>query len=435
MPTAYAAHNGRSRRFSTHFIFLLEWHVTNITTIMRAFVVILDSVGIGAAPDAAEYGDTGANTLGNTATAAGGLRLPTMQALGLGNIPKLLGLPPLAGVEPVAAPLAGYGAMQELSTGKDTTTGHWEIAGLRLTEGLHLFPPGPPSFPDAVVRQLEKRTGRKLVGNKAASGTRIIEELGAHQLATGDWIVYTSADSVLQIAAHEDAIPLQELYEGCRIARELCNPYAVGRVIARPYIGTPGNFKRTDNRRDFSYPLPEPSILSLLSEAGIHVVTVGKLDDIFPDSGIKESHHVENNPDAENAVLALAARDDAGKGTFVFANLIDFDMRFGHRRDPHGYAGALQKTDLFISRLLELLGHDDVLIITADHGNDPTFKGTDHTREYVPLIVYHPGSQGTDLGIRHGFFDVAQSIASWFRIEPAKRGTAFLTHEGLAINR
>ena len=241
---------------------------------MRAFIIVLDSVGIGEAPDAADYGDAGSNTLAHTAEAVGGLNLPTLQSYGLGNIPALTGGLPIKGVVPTDTPLAGYGAMQEVSEGKDTTTGHWEIAGLHLKKGLHLFPAGPPSFPPELLKTFEERTGRKTIGDKAASGTAIINELGEQQMQSGDWIVYTSADSVMQIAAHEDIIPLKELYDACRIARELCNEYAVGRVIARPYIGVPGSFTRTENRRDFSYPLPEPSILSILSEKGFEVKRV-----------------------------------------------------------------------------------------------------------------------------------------------------------------
>ncbi len=397
---------------------------------MRAFVVVLDSVGIGAAPDAAEYGDAGASTLAHTAAAVGGLSVPTLQALGLGNIPALTGGKAIEGVPPAAAPLAGFGAMQEVSVGKDTTTGHWELAGLHLTQGLHVFPPGPPSFPTELTDALSARTGRDIIGNKAASGTHIIEELGEEQLRTGAWIAYTSADSVFQVAAHEEVIPLEELYEGCRIARELCNAYAVGRVIARPFLGSPGSFARTENRRDFSLPLPEPSILSAISDGGFDVITVGKLDDIFPGCGITESFHVENNPEAEQAVLELAAREPGTPGGFVFANLIDFDMRFGHRRDPAGYANALEKTDGFLKELLPSLHEDDVLIITADHGNDPTFTGTDHTREYVPLLAYLPGTAGVSLGVRHGFYDMAQSLAAWFGIEKLSRGKSFLSCKG-----
>jgi len=397
---------------------------------MRAFIVVLDSVGIGAAPDAEAYGDAGANTLAHTAAAVGGLNVPTLQALGLGNIPSLTRGTPISGVPAAEHPLAGFGAMQEASVGKDTTTGHWEIAGLHLEKGLHLFPAAPPSFPEDLIEGLNSSTGRDVIGNKAASGTQIIEELGEIQIKTGAWIAYTSADSVFQIAAHEGVIPLTELYEACQTMRRLCNAYAVGRVIARPFVGSPGAFTRTENRRDFSYPLPEPCILSILAQKGLEVITVGKLDDIFPDCGITESHHAENNPDAEASVLALAERPAATAGTFVFANLIDFDMRFGHRRDPRGYAGALEATDRFVSKLLDRLQDDDVLILTADHGNDPTFKGTDHTREYVPLLVYCPRFPGTRLGIRHGFYDVAQSLTHWFSTKAMPRGKSFLSCKG-----
>lgn len=393
---------------------------------MKAFVIVLDSVGIGAAPDAADYGDAGASTLAHTASACGGLHLPVMQSMGLGNIPPLTDGLKIVGVPPVATPIAAFGAMRELSAGKDTTTGHWEMAGLHLVRALRVFPPVPPSFPATLIDTLLRETGRKVIGNKAASGTAIIHELGETQLRTGDWIVYTSADSVIQIAAHEEYIPLEELYRACRLAREWANPMQVGRVIARPYIGRPGAFTRTDNRRDFSLPLPEPSILSRLALNGVKVITVGKLDDIFPDSGIAESFHVENNPDAIQTVLDLAQRPPAIPGEFIFANLIDFDMRYGHRRDPHGYGKALEDSDLFFGKLLPLLGDGDLLIITADHGNDPTFRGTDHTREYVPLLVYGRGLTPAELGVRQGFFDIAQSLAAFFNAPEMPRGQSFL---------
>ena len=400
---------------------------------MKAFLIVLDSVGIGAAPDAADYGDAGASTLAHTAAACGGLRLPVLQSMGLGNIPPLTDGLEIAGVPPSSAPIAAFGAMRELSAGKDTTTGHWEIAGLRLTQGLHVFPPGPPSFPGELLDALHRETGREILGNKAASGTAIIDELGGTQMQTGAWIVYTSADSVVQIAAHEEIIPLEELYHACRIVRALCNPLQVGRVIARPYRGRPGAFTRTDNRRDFSLPLPEPSILPHLAAHGVKVITVGKLDDIFPDSGIRESFHVENNPDAIRAVLDLAQRQTVAPGEFVFANLIDFDMRFGHRRDPHGYGKALESADLFLGELLPLLGKDDLLMVTADHGNDPTFGGSDHTREYVPLLVAGGGITPSGLGIRNGFFDIAQSLAAYFNVPPMPRGRLFLPSRGTGL--
>lgn len=391
---------------------------------MKTFLIVLDSVGIGAAPDAADYGDAGANTLAHIGQAVGGLRLPTLESLGLGNIPALLpGGLAIPGVPPVARTAGGFGAMRERSKGKDTTTGHWEMAGLLMEKGFHLFPHDPPSFPESLILEFERRTGRKAIGNKAANGLTIIQELGPRQMAEGSWIVYTSADSVFQIAAHEAVIPLPELYEGCRIARELCNPYVVGRVIARPYIGTPGAFTRTENRRDFSYPIPEPTVLNRLVEQGIRVITVGKLDDIFAGSGISESHHVENNPDAQRDLLALADRPDS---FFCFANLIDFDMLYGHRRDAAGYAGALERTDQFLGELLPKLKPDDLLMITADHGNDPTFKGSDHTREFVPLLTLGIGQQNRSLGIRNGFYDLAQTVATLFKIPPMPRGVSFL---------
>ena len=390
---------------------------------MRAFLIVLDSVGIGAAPDAAAYGDEGASTLAHIAGVVGGLRLPTLESLGLGNIPPLLpGGLPIAGVLPVPSPIGGYGAMQEASLGKDTTTGHWEMAGLLMDKGFHLFPKEYPSFPPDLIAAFETRTGRKVIGNKAASGTAIIDELGPRQLKDGAWIVYTSGDSVFQIAAHEEVIPLPELYHACEVARALCDPLVVGRVIARPYIGRPGAFHRTENRRDFSYPLPEATVLDRLADHGVPVITVGKLDDIFLGRGIAESVHVENNRDAEAAVLALGARRDS---FLCFANLIDFDMLYGHRRDAPGYASALEQADGFIGALLPSLTPDDLLIITADHGNDPTFRGTDHTREFVPLLTYGLKQTGRNLGIRAGFYDIAQTLATCFGLPAMPRGLRF----------
>lgn len=391
---------------------------------MKAFLIVLDSVGIGAAPDADRYGDAGANTLAHLAAAAGGLTLPTLTRLGLGNIPGLLpGGLPIKGVPPARKPAASFGALQEVSQGKDTTTGHWELCGLELKQGFHVFPPGPPSFPPEMIAEFEKRSGRPCIGNKAASGTAIIAELGPQQTQEGCWIVYTSADSVFQIAAHEETIPLPELYTACEIARELCNPLQIGRVIARPYVGTRGAYRRTQNRRDFSYPLPEPTLLDKLSEHGVPVTTVGKLDDIFNRRGIARILHVENNPDAQKDTLQLAHEDRQG---LVFVNLIDFDMLYGHRRDAVGYARALKEANAFIRELIELLTEDDLLMITADHGNDPTFRGTDHTREYVPLLSYRRGQPGRNLGIRRGFYDVAQTLAAFFGIPPLPRGVSFL---------
>lgn len=393
---------------------------------MRACLIVLDSVGIGQAPDAAAYGDVGAHTLPHIGEAVGGLKLPTLARLGLGRIPTLLpgGGIQIPGVVPATHPTAAFGAMREVSKGKDTTTGHWEMAGLELTRGLHLFPAGPPSFPPDLLAALSREAGRSIIGDKAASGTRIIDELGARHMAEGALIVYTSADSVLQIAAHEAVVPLPELYRICEVARRLCDALPVGRVIARPFVGEPGRFTRTENRRDFAFPPPEATILDRLHAAGVHTVTVGKIDDIFAHRGISEARHAENNLRAQTALLELARaqRDNC----FVFANLIDFDMLYGHRRDPMGYARALEQTDGFLADFLMQVPPTDLVIITADHGNDPTFTGTDHTREFVPLLVRHVSCNGRNLGVRNGFFDIAQSLAAFFRIDPLPRGRSFL---------
>jgi phosphopentomutase len=389
---------------------------------MRIFVIVLDSLGIGAAPDASSYGDAGCNTLAHLAEADGRLSIPTLQQMGLGNIPCILpnGIP-IRNVPPTVDPIASYGAMREHSRGKDTTTGHWEMAGIFLEDGFALFPQTGPAFPETLLRDFSVKTGRGILGNKAASGTAIIAELGSEQVRTGKWIVYTSADSVFQIAAHEDLIPLAELYRACQTARSLCDPYRVGRVIARPYVGKPGAFRRTENRRDYSFPLPEPSLLDRLHRHGVKVITVGKLDDVFAHSGIDEAIHAENNRDAQSALLKIASTDG---DAFVFANFIDFDMLYGHRRDAGGYARCIEDTDRFLAQFLPLLRNGDILIVTADHGNDPTFAGTDHTREYVPLLVY-PKRGKVSLGIRDGFFDIAGSVAHRFGVS-MPRGVSFM---------
>lgn len=391
---------------------------------MKAILIVLDSVGIGPAPDADTYGDKGAATLPHIAEAVGGLKLPVLGAMGLGNIPALIpdGLP-IRGVMPCPQPTASCGAMQEVSEGKDTITGHWEIAGLEIRPGFRIFPQEYPSFPPELVEAFEKRTGRKILGNKAASGTAIIEELGAEHMRTGAWIAYTSADSVFQIAAHEEVIPLAELYRACEIARELCDPYRVGRVIARPFVGKPGAFKRTENRRDYAYKPDEPTVLERLVSAGVPVYAVGKIEDIFAHRGITESEHTGNNRDSQRQVAQWTREKKHG---LIFANFIDFDMLYGHRRNARGYADAIEQTDEWLGAFLPLLGKDDMLILTADHGNDPTYKGSDHTREIVPLLLYQPGRPGRDLGLRKGFFDIAQTIAKFFGIPALPRGTSFL---------
>lgn len=391
---------------------------------MRVILIVLDSVGIGYAPDARDFGDEGAATLPHTAEAVGGLKLPTLQSLGLGNILPMTKQPlHIQGVPSAERPLASYGAMREMSEGKDTVTGHWEIGGLLLRPGFHLFPPGPPSFPRELVAEFERRTGRKLIGDKSASGTAIIDELGERSMKEGAWIVYTSADSVFQIAANIDLIPLQELYKACEIARELCDAYRVGRVIARPFRGKPGSFKRTEDRRDYVFKPSEPTILERMKDAGFDVCAVGKIEDIFAHRGITKSDHTGNNLDSQKAVERFTREIDKG---LIFANYIDFDMHFGHRRDPKGYADSLEQTDAWLKGYLPALRKDDVLIVTADHGNDPTWKGNDHTREIVPLLVYQSGKPGASLGVREGYYDIAQSIAHYFGIAPLPRGTNFL---------
>ena len=397
--------------------------ITNST--VKAILIVLDSVGIGAAPDAGIYGDEGAATLPHLAQAAGGLQVPTLQAFGLGNIPALLpGGLPITGCPPTQTPLASWGAMQEVSHGKDTITGHWELAGLDIRPGFHLFQPDYPSFPAALTAEFEQRTGRKIIGNKAASGTAIIDELGAEQLRTGAWIAYTSADSVFQIAANLDLIPLEELYAACEIARALCDPLKIGRVIARPFRGTPGNFHRTAERRDYAYQPEEPTLPERLTAAGIPVYAVGKIEDIYVHRGITASIHTPDTASSEEAVARWTREKPDG---LIFANYIDFDMLYGHRRDAPGYARALEQFDRWLTGFLPLLSADDLLLLTADHGNDPTFKGTDHTREYVPLLAYRPGHPAQPLGIRHGFYDVSATLTGFFGLPLPTRGQSFLT--------
>jgi phosphopentomutase len=391
---------------------------------MKVVLIVLDSVGIGAAPDAADYGDAGSATLQHIGEAVQGLELPTLQTLGLGNIPTLHpSILPILGIPPASKPLASFGAMQEKSIGKDTITGHWEICGLEINPGFHNFPLQFPSFPPELLEAFEKETGRPVIGNKAASGIAIIDELGTEHMRTGAWIAYTSADSVMQLAAHNDVIPLDELYRGCEIARRLCDPLKVGRVIARPFKGKSNAFERTEDRRDYAYTPEEPLLTERLFDAGVPVYAVGKIEDIVAHRGITESIHSGNTEESQVVVEQFMNRDGDG---FIFANFIDFDMLYGHRRDPKGYAAALQQTDAWLCRFLPMLGNGDVLILTADHGNDPTFKGSDHTREYVPLLSYQPGRPGEDLGIRQGFYDVAQSVAGHFGLAPLPKGVSFL---------
>lgn len=384
----------------------------------RICVIVLDSVGVGELPDAASFGDVGANTLGHIAEAAPGMKLPAMQRLGLGHIIDIPGIPP------AEAPLGHYGKMAEQSVGKDTMTGHWELMGLTVTTPFHTYPDG---FPDELIRRFEQETGRAVIGNKPASGTAIIDELGERQMETGAWIVYTSADSVLQIAAHEDVIPLDELYRACETARRLTtdSEFSVGRVIARPYIGAPGSFQRTANRRDYAVKPPGRTALQALAEAGLDCIGVGKISDIFCGEGLTASHPTKSNADG------MAVTERLLRGRFrglLFVNLVDFDSLYGHRRDPLGYAGALEAFDRGLPALLDALGGDDLLIITADHGNDPTFPGTDHTREYVPLLAWSPSfAQSRPLGVRRTFADVAATVTDNFGVSYPGAGSSFLS--------
>jgi phosphopentomutase len=370
----------------------------------RVVLVVIDSVGIGEMPDAAAYGDVGSDTLGHIA-ASRPLRLPNFCALGLANIR------PFAHLQPAGEPLACYGRCALASPGKDTTTGHWEIVGIHLERPFPLYWNG---FPPEILGEFERRTGRKALGNCPASGTEIIERLGAEHLATGSPIVYTSADSVFQVAAHEDVIPLAELYRMCEIARELLRgPHEVGRVIARPFTGRPGAFQRDSAaRHDYAVPPPPGMLLDRLAEAGVPVWSVGKIFDVFLGRGITHSAKTASNAEGMTKTLEAIAETDRG---FIFTNLVDFDMLYGHRNDVEGYARALEATDLWIPAVLEALGDDDLLVITADHGNDPTTPGTDHCREYVPLLVYGKRARrGVDLGTRATLADIGQTVAKNF---------------------
>ena len=383
---------------------------------MRAFLIVLDGVGIGALPDAADYGDQGTHTLLHVAEAAGGLSLPVLERLGLG---RLLALP---GVRAISDPRGARGRLAEASKGKDSTTGHWELAGLKLERA---FPTYPHGFPVPLLERWSERIGRGWIGNVAASGTEIIARLGAEHERSGRLIVYTSADSVFQIAAHERRVPLDELYAACRAARELLTgEHAVGRVIARPFVGEPGDYRRTPNRRDFSLEPPAETLLDRLKRAGQRVVTVGKVDDLFAGRGVSEAIHTRNNAEGEDVLVDLARR--AGEG-LVFANLVDFDQQYGHRNDAPGFARALEQFDERCGEIEGRLRDDELCLVTADHGNDPTTPGTDHTREYTPLLVAGPRVRpGVDLGTRATFADVGATLAEMLGVGRLAHGTSFL---------
>ncbi len=382
----------------------------------RVIVLVLDGVGCGELPDAGLFGDTGSNTLVNLAKAIGGLRLPNLGRLGLGNIV------PINGVTAQSDPQACYGSMAEQSHGKDSTIGHWEIAGLVTNEPFPLFPNG---FPFELTLALEQAFSRKVIGNKPASGTMIIEELGREHLETGCPIVYTSADSVLQIACHEDVIPLAELYRMCEKARALCTgDYCVARVIARPFVGEPGRFRRTSGRRDFSCPPPALTLLDRVKDAGLPVIGIGKVDDLFAHRGFTTTYHSVVNDECFDLTVEALAKTRAG---LVFANFIQFDTDWGHRNDPAGFAHGLEEFDARLPELVGRLRAEDILFITADHGNDPTTPSTDHTREYVPLLVTGPKLQlGMNLGRRASFADLGQTVAEFLSVQSVPDGKSFL---------
>lgn len=380
----------------------------------RALLLVLDGVGCGAAPDTAAYGDTGSDTIGNVARAVGGLALPNLARLGLGHVA------PIAGVEALAHPIGAWGTLIPRSSGKDSTTGHWELAGLHLAKP---FPTYPHGFPPSVIEAFERATGRPVMANCVASGTTVIADFAVQARDAGAWIVYTSADSVFQIAAHEEWIPLDELYRACEIAREqLVAPHDVSRVIARPFVGTAGAWTRTANRRDYSIQPPGVTLLDALAEAGIPRSGVGKVDDLFAGRGIT-SRHTADNADGVSAILDWL--NSAPRG-FCFANLVDFDQLFGHRNDVRGFQGALEAFDRALPSLLAALREDDLLFITADHGNDPTTPSTDHARERVPLLVAGARVRGGSVGERDTFADLGATVAEWFGLSWRGHGTSFL---------
>ena len=382
----------------------------------RVILIVLDSVGIGELPDAPQYGDAGSHTLANIARRRGGLHIPHLQAMGLGNIA------PLAGVAPAVRPSGNFGKMAERSPGKDTTTGHWEMAGVILERAFPTFPHG---FPAEFIERFEQAIGRGTLANEVASGTEIIQRLGEEHVRTGRPIVYTSADSVLQVAAHEEVIPLPELMRICRTAREmLTGDLQVGRVIARPFLGTAGNFYRTPNRHDLAVLPPAPTMLDRIRAAGLPVRAVGKIRDIYAGQGVSEFVLTKNNTDGVDKTLNYMRESQEG---LIMTNLVDFDMLYGHRNDVDGYARALEEFDARLPEIFAALGAEDILIITADHGCDPTTPSTDHSREYVPILVQGAGlRQGVDLGIRPAFADLGATVVDYLGAEALRHGESFL---------
>lgn len=378
----------------------------------RIFLVVIDSLGIGAMKDAAEYGDAGADTLGHIDQTVKELKLPAMEKLGLGNLCTL------SHVAPSDHPLGYYARLNEASLGKDTMTGHWEMMGLHITTPFKTFT--EHGFPPELIHELEERTGHKIVGNRSESGTKILDDLGEHQIRTGDMIVYTSADSVLQIAGHEETFGLDELYRCCEIARKITmkDEWKVGRVIARPYVGRKkGEFKRTPNRHDYAVSPFGKTALDILKDAGYDVISVGKIADIFNNQGITEKYHSDSSVQGMEQTIEIAKRDFHG---LTFVNLVDFDALWGHRRNPEGYGRELEKFDEKLTQLLPLIREDDLLMITADHGNDPTYTGTDHTREQTPLLIYSPGLKGGQLPVQDTFAVSGATILDNFGLSPAE---------------
>ncbi|GAA0364041.1 phosphopentomutase [Bacillus horti] len=384
----------------------------------RIFVVVMDSVGIGELPDAAAFNDEGAHTLAHIADKMNGLNVPNMEKLGLGNISAI------QGVKQTSETRSVYGKMAEASAGKDTMTGHWELMGLRVDAPFRTFTDS--GFPDLLIQEFEERTGRKVIGNKAASGTEILDELGEEHINSGAYIVYTSADSVFQIAAHEDVVPLDELYKACEVARELTlhDPYTLGRVIARPFVGKPGEFERTPNRRDYALKPYQPTVMNALQDSGFDSIAIGKISDIFDGEGVTKSIKTKSNMDGMDQLIKTMKEPFTG---LCFVNLVDFDALYGHRRNPIGYGKALEEFDQRLTEMMALLSEDDLLVITADHGNDPVHHGTDHTREYVPLLICSPSfNEGLELDDRETFADLGATIAANFNVQAPEHGRSFL---------
>ncbi|MGL5651903.1 MAG: phosphopentomutase [Paraclostridium sp.] len=381
----------------------------------RVIWMIIDSVGIGALPDSEKFGDVNVNTLGNIVKNYKDIKLPNMLKLGLGNID---GIDSLEGVE---SPIGAFGRASEVSKGKDTTTGHWEMTGVLVETPFKTYENG---FPKEIIDEFERKTNRKVIGNKPASGTAILDELGEQQMKTGEVIVYTSADSVFQIAAHEEIIPLDELYKMCEIAREIMmGDNAVARIIARPFVGQPGAFERTSNRRDYSLSPFEDTVLDNIKNSNLDVIGVGKIEDIFNKQGITEAIHTKDNMDGVDQTINYMKKENNG---LIFTNLVDFDSKYGHRRDVKGYKEALEEFDARIPEILENMEDDDILIINSDHGNDPTYKGTDHTREYIPMLICGKNvKSGLNLGTRSSFADIGATVADILNVKMPKHGNSF----------